>query len=140
MRSPILTLTHMFFRKNGRFSILSDSGSLLLWIMERTWDMNAPGTGIPRDEYTIEKHNGNKYQNTYALIGDGVGHYPGEDEKPRFACVIHEAVFPEDLEGCFAPALSIAPIGMTIESGEATRQLLEYLGQYETGTIKILCQ
>lgn len=136
----VLTLTEMFNMAGGKYSILSDNGNFEMWIMEREWKFNRRNVScVPRDEYVLERHNGKKYKNTYALIGDGVGHLPQED-KPRYACVIHRAVFPTELQGCLAPAESIDASGHTLRSEEATLRLLTFLDLYETEGIKILYQ
>ena len=141
MKYHVLTMTHKFDEHNGRFSILANNdGSLLMWIMEREWKHNQQNVScIPRDEYILEPHSGTKYQDTFALIGDGVGHYKDEG-KPRFACVIHKAVFPYSLKGCLAPAKSIGPVTQAFESYEATETLISYLSHHTTDRqrVKIL--
>ena len=95
----VLTLTHMFDHWGGRYSLLCDSDSFMTWVMEREWRFNQRHVScVPRDEYVLEPHDGGKYKNTYALVGDGVAHWPHEG-KPRYACVIHPAVYPSDLQG-----------------------------------------
>jgi hypothetical protein len=118
----ILTLTEMYTSRSGRYSILS-FGDTRCWVMERAYEFNAPSTGVIKDEYTLERHSGTKYKNTFALVGDGVSHLktPGI---PRYACVIHAAVYPEDLKGCLSPCISVNAHGMTIDSTEVTRMLL----------------
>lgn len=136
----VLTLTHMFDYWRGRYSILSDEANLSVWVMEREWFLNRRGEScVPRGEYVLEPHNGTKYKNTYAVVGEGVGHTP-EDGKARYACVFHAAVFPTQLQGCFAPAHSIGVAGAAIESREALEKLLAYFDRHIDGGIKILCQ
>jgi hypothetical protein len=135
----VLTMTYKFTMLGGQYSILADHENLRLWVMEPEWHYNRRHvSSIPRDEYVLEEHNGAKYKNTFAVIGDGVGHWESEG-KPRYACVFHQAVFPSDLTGCLAPAKSIGPVGQAIGSREATEELLAYLDLRE-GPIKILCQ
>lgn len=127
----ILTMTLIFDLDRGRYSILAGD-DWQLWIMEREWKFNRPHvSAVPRDEYTLERHNGTKYKNTWALIGDGVGHHASEG-KPRSACVIHKALWPTDLEGCLAAAYSIGTSGEAIDSDEATKYLLGLLSKEDT--------
>ena len=143
MKYEVLTMTHMFDMKKGKYSILSNNdGSLFLWIMEREWLFNQSEIScIPRDEYILEEHNGTIYQNTYALIGDGVGH-SADEGKPRYACVFHKSVFPTGLKGCLAPALSIGATGHAIDGVAALEKLLSYIkDKFDKGLgVKILCQ
>ena len=135
----ILTMTTMFEMRGGRYSILSSNDSRRWWIMERCWDFNQRNVScVPRDEYDLVKHNTEKYPHTWCVIGDGVSHWE-EPGIPRYACVFHEAISPSDLEGCFAPALSITQFGDTVESEQATKDLLYYLSLVDE-PIRVLCQ
>lgn len=133
----IWTMTHAFDLLNGRYSILSGPGTdpFRCWIMEREWKFNEPNVScVPRDEYTLQRHDGTNYQGTWALIGDGVGHGPDEG-KPRFACVFHAATWPIQLKGCCAPAKSIAASGMAIDSPEVLETLLGILDREDSHRI-----
>ena len=128
-------MTEMYSMAGGRFSILA-YGEVRCWVMEREWQFNRPGTGVPKDEYRLERHNGTKYKDTWALIGDGVSHMqtPGI---PRYACVIHAASYPSNLKGCLAPATGITPHGLTVNSEKATAMLLADLGREDSHTILV---
>lgn len=132
----ILTLTEMFVMDGGKYSILGYNNERL-WVMERAWKFNERNVScVPRDEYRLEKHNTEKYPNTYALIGTGVSHGK-EKDVPRFACVIHSAVYPMDLQGCLAPCESVNHHGMTVGSREATVKLLAELNKGDHHTLMI---
>jgi len=134
----ILTMTKMFDMKDGRYSILAWEGHSW-WVMERSWDFNKPNVScVPRDEYTLESHSSQKYPNTWAIVGDGVSHLPTEGI-PRFACVLHTAVYPMDLQGCLAPARAITSSGHTIDSRVAMDEIRELLNS-ATGPIKVMMQ
>ena len=134
----ILTMTHMFDLMGGRYSLLA-CGDEQWWVMERGWDFNRRNVScVPRDEYSLVEHDTTKYPGTWAFIGDGVSHWD-EPGIPRFACVIHSAVFPSDLQGCFAPAKAIGARGMTIDSRSATDELLALLEAADR-PIKVLMQ
>lgn len=133
----ILTMTHMFDLLNGRYSILSGPGidPFRCWIMEREWKFNEPNVScVPRDEYVLQRHDGVKYSNTWALIGDCVGHFADED-KPRYACVLHDAKWPTELRGCLAPARSIGHSGMAVDSVGILEELIDMLNVHDTHQI-----
>lgn len=131
----ILTMTEMYSMTGGRYSILA-YGVVRFWIMEREWDFNRSGTGVPKDEYRLERHNGTKYKDTWALIGDGVSHFE-TDGIPRYACAIHPADYPANLKGCLAPAIGISANGVTIDSDKATASLLADLDRENSHTILV---
>jgi len=114
----ILTMTKMYDYWGGRYSILAYQDEVW-WVMEREWNFNKRNVScVPRDEYVLELHHTKKYQHTWALIGSGVGHYAHEN-KPRFACVMHKAVYPSDLEGCMTVCHSIGAAGAALGAPEA---------------------
>lgn len=114
----ILTMTKMYDYWGGRYSILAYH-SERWWVMEREWQFNQRNVScVPRDEYTLEEHSSKKYPHTWALIGDAVGHFANEN-KPRYACVMHTAVYPSDLEGCLTVCHSIGAAGAAIGAREA---------------------
>jgi hypothetical protein len=134
----ILTMTKMFDMRQGRYSILA-YGPMSWWIMEREWAFNRPNVScVPRDEYLLEPHSSEKYPDTWALIGDGVSHYQ-QQGIPRFACVLHSAVYPTDLEGCLSPCLSLNTNGVALGGRESMDDLRD-LFDSATGPIKILMQ
>ena len=134
----ILTMTHQFDMRRGRYSILSD-GLDTWWVMEREWLLNRRSEScVPRDEYTLEKHSSAKYPDTWAIIGSGVSHYSTEGV-PRFACVMHSAVYPLDLEGCLTPCRAISAQGAAFDAGRAMDEARELFNK-ATGPIKILMQ
>lgn len=73
-------------------------------MMERKWrDNQANVSCVPLGFYQLVPHNGDKYQETWALVGDAVSHWP-ELDIPRSACAAHwedDALF---LKGCFSVA------------------------------------
>jgi len=124
-----LVMTTMYERWGGRYSVLSShDGEVLCWVMERRWRDNTPNVScVPRGLYELVPHHGEKYQDTWALEGDYVSAAPSD--KPRYACVFHQAVFPSDLQGCLAPCWSVGATGMALDSHGAMRALLNYLSK-----------
>jgi len=69
---------------------------------ERGWRNNESGKScVPDGFYVLEPHNGNKYKDTYALIGQYVSHtYEKLSGVPRYACVFHWSSRGSGLQGC----------------------------------------
>lgn len=128
-----LVASHMFDDFGGKFSLL-EAGDVSLWIVEREWNGNRRNVScVPRGVYELVRHHGTKYPDTWALKGLTVagGAFP-DRSKARFACVIHAAKHPTDLEGCLAPAEAIDSHGQAINSHLATASLLAILETAET--------
>lgn len=128
-----LVASYRFDDFGGRYSLL-EVGDLSLWLIEREWNGNRRNVScVPRGEYKLERHNGRKYRDTWALVGLTVGGGPTPlPGKTRYACVIHAAQYPSDLEGCLAPARAINSQGAAIDSQIATTRLLALLDEDET--------
>ena len=79
--------------------------------LERRWNNNLASIScVPSGFYHLVPHNGTKYKNTWALVGNTVSHLPGYG-KPRSACVLHwedDAAF---LQGCISFGLKIGMLG-----------------------------
>lgn len=74
-------------------------GSKTFCTVEREWLNNEKYIScVPAGYYTLEVHNSLKYPDTLALVGATVSHYPGD--KKRYACLFHQANYPEDVSGC----------------------------------------
>jgi len=128
-----IVVSHVFDDFGGKFSLL-EAGDVSLWIMEREWNGNRRNVScVPRGEYELVRHHGTKYPKTWALKGLTVaGGAVPDRSKARFACVIHSAKHPTDLEGCLAPAEAISSHGQAINSRQATDSLLGILESAET--------
>ena len=126
MAANSMTLTRMFELRGGTYGILN-YGDSVCWVMEAGWQGNLPYVScVPTGFYQLRPHNGERYQDTFAILGQTVGH-TADDGGTRFACVFHAAAFPSQLQGCFAPAMSIGPAGMAIGSREALDGVLAYI-------------
>ena len=134
----ILTMTQMFDVHGGRYSILAHA-AWQCWVMEREWKFTRRNVScVPRDEYLLEPHSTEKYPRTWALLGSGVSHSEIEGV-PRYACVLHKAIFPSDLEGCLTLAKSISCYGAAHGPREAMDEFRELVSK-ATGPVKILMQ
>ncbi len=67
---------------------------------EREWLDNTPGKScVPLGFYVLEPHDGVKYKQTFALIGETVSHSQ-QSGVQRYACVIHWSATGAGLQGC----------------------------------------
>jgi len=83
---------------------------------ERMWDDNKAGSScVPEGFYVLEPHNGTKYKNTFALIGETVSHIE-TPLIPRSACVFHWSAFGKGLQGCVSMSKTI-----TFDIGNSSR-------------------
>jgi hypothetical protein len=84
----------------GTFGNLFLGNGTVLHTLERPWADNAPFLScIPEGIYALVRHEGQKYPDTWALIGGTVGHLES-DGKPRWACVFHVGNWVSDTTGC----------------------------------------
>lgn len=85
----------------GTFGTLELDGHVFFTV-ERPWEDNKPFKScIPEGEYSLVPHESNKYGNVLAIVNNdmGVTHYE-EPSSVRYACLIHTANYPHDVEGC----------------------------------------
>ena len=76
--------------------------------IERPWKNNEDDTScIPDGDYQLVPHKG-KYGRVWAFVGETVSHYE-EPGKARFACLIHNANWADQLEGCLAIGRGVNP-------------------------------
>ena len=92
----------------GTFGVLS-VGDHTWHIAEQPWNDNKPFKScIPEGHYEVVKHSSPKFGRCFALIGEGVGLNKGDAH--RYAILIHPANWPDQVQGCLAPGLSLQPI------------------------------
>lgn len=95
--------------------------------LEREWLHNLPFMScVPQGVYDLVPHHGEKYPDTFALVGLTVGAAPSE-HKPRYACVLHGASGPRQLQGCIALGYGLSPRSHLVGYEAATRKAIEYL-------------
>lgn len=95
----ILILRRFRSDKGGTFGTLEVEG-VMFFTVERPWEDNLPFVScIPEGDYTLAPHNSKKYGDVLCLVGDGVTQNKEPDSK-RYACLIHTANYPYDVEGC----------------------------------------
>jgi hypothetical protein len=134
----ILTMVEMYAMRQGRYSILNYQDQSW-WVMEREWYGNIRNvSSVPRGLYTLEAHSTDKYPHTWALIGLTVSHGPRLGI-PRFACVLHRAVYPTELEGCLTVCKSVSATGHSIDSVTAMGEIRALLDA-ASGPIQLLMQ
>lgn len=119
------------FGDGGTLGRLRLSPSWECWSLEAPWRGNERNVScIPAAFYRLEQHHGQRYTDTFALVGEGVSHW----ETPRvarFTCVFHPARFARHLKGCIAFGLAYYledGVPMLRSRGAAHRHVLETLG------------
>ena len=104
------TLRRLMYLPEGTFGEVLVGARRVCFTCEQTWNANIPSAScVPEGMYSLIPFDGVKYQDTYALVGETVSAQPIAG-KPRYACVIHTANLPFEVEGCIAPGLSIGMI------------------------------
>ena len=129
----MLTLVRFCYAPDGTFGYIDLEGTRV-WTVEREWADNKPNMScLPVGVYDLIKYSSAKYPNTYALQNKGLGVWAyWSGEAVRFACVLHSANFPWQLEGCVAAGnhrRGIVPgfqWGVT-SSSITVRELKEYI-------------
>jgi hypothetical protein len=91
-------------------------GGQLMFTLERPWVPTSKAKGgtrfiscvPPNTSYLLVGHNGTKYKNTVCLVNPTVDvyQYPS-DSRPhsRYACLVHPANYPSEVNGCIALGL-----------------------------------
>jgi len=83
----------------GTFGTL-EIDNVVFFTVEKPWKDNKPFEScIPEGEYSLMPHKSNKYGNVLAIVGGTVSHYK-DGGFERYACLIHTANYPHDVEGC----------------------------------------
>jgi hypothetical protein len=105
-----LEIFRQFQYRSSMIGWIDINGSRIM-TLERRWNDNIPGQScVPAGFYHLVPHNGQKYKNTWALVGETVSHLPGEG-KIRSACVLHwedDAAF---LHGCTSFGYRLGMVG-----------------------------
>ena len=112
----------------GTLAVENDAPSYVT--CEREWLNNAPSLScVPGGFYRLTRHDGTKYQRTFALIGETVSHAGGEPGVTRSACVLHWATQGKYLEGCISigDVLHLAGLVGSLDGKPKGRALLDEL-------------
>ncbi len=115
------------------YGILEVPGLGVYTSLERIWNDNVSGkSSVPNGFYTLEPHNGSKYRDTFALVGETVTHNP--PGLPRYACVIHWEDDGAELQGCLSIGTSMEWSASTQRSklkGNRVAKVLEHLRKFD---------
>lgn len=132
-----MILERFCYSPNGTFGRLI-VGDLKLWTVEKPWANNVPREScVPEGEYTLEHHEGSKYKDTWALIGETVSHWPGEG-KPRSTCVFHKGNSMHNVLGCIAPGLHLSDGAWVVtHSNDAMAAFRKEMYATQTRTLSI---
>lgn len=101
----ILSISRQPSTEIGTFGTLSWSGLEIGYTAELPWlDNKSRISCIPKGEYSIVRHNSDKYPNVVALVNHRLGVYHQfKSGAIRSAILIHSANYPRQLLGCIAP-------------------------------------
>lgn len=119
----------------GRFSV---AGVEYATVEREDLDNKPNVSCIPKGDYKLIPHISNRKNKKvgglcYAMVNEDIGvyHYPNI-EAIRYACLIHIANWPNEIEGCVAPGLGFHPRrwGVT-RSTDAMRGIIALLGKSE---------
>ena len=133
-----MVLERFCYSPNGTFGRLI-VGDLKLWTVEQPWNNNkARESCVPEGEYTLEHHEGSKYRDTWALVGETVSHWPGEG-KPRSTCVFHKGNTAGNVLGCIAPGLELSKTAWAVShSNDAMGAFRKEMYATQTRTLSII--
>lgn len=106
------------------------AGPFIAYTMEPGWnDKKFPH--IDGGEYRLEKHDGQRFKDTWALVGQNVAHYPTPGVL-RSAILFHAGNLDDETHGCILLGSAIGRLkGETavIHSQEAMSALRRVIGQ-----------
>jgi len=74
----------------------------VFFTVEKPWKNNEPFKScVGEGKYSLIPHKSNKYGNVLCMVSEelGVTHHK-EPDSIRYACLIHTANYPHDVEGC----------------------------------------
>jgi hypothetical protein len=99
-----LLAIYRYYNPNGTVGHLKGKG-FECWTIERPWVNNEPFKScVQEGEYGLVPHKSEKYGRTYALVNRDLGvTHQQEPGSKRYACLLHTANYPEDVEGCIGP-------------------------------------
>lgn len=124
-------------RRTPRFTLIRDRGDA-----ERTFGVMFNGQmticqtleptklRVPPGFYLLEPHNGPKFKDTWALIGENVSHQK-EEGVARAAVLLHAGNRDEDSRGCILVGLSRGELGgepAVLQSNAAMERLRDTIG------------
>ncbi len=105
-------------------------GEFIAFTLEPGWSDTAyPSVEV--GEYRLDPHTGPKFKDTWALVGEGVSHYPTPGV-PRSAVLFHAGNTDDETHGCILLGSAIGRIrGETavIHSQEAMSALRRVIGK-----------
>lgn len=124
--------------EKGRFGTIEVSDDLMFFSVEKPWKDNKPFEScIPEGDYQLVPHNSKKYGDVLAIVGGTVSHYK-DPEYERYACLLHAANWPKDVEGCIGLGDNyIADKNMVTNSVQSMKDFYEVVSPYETHNLTI---
>jgi len=100
-----LSLVRRWFDSERTIGELSEaSHGFICYTMEPSLSDFAPS--IPPGKYDLKPHNGPRFKNTWAIVGNGITHQP-EKGSIRSAILFHAGNLDDATKGCVLVGLSI---------------------------------
>lgn len=117
-------------KAKGTFGYLT-LGADKLFTAEQRWNNNIPHKScVPTGMYELVPYQSPRYGSTYALRNHALDVGVFEGEAKRFACILHAANWPSELEGCIAPGEGLGCLSLEFavtSSTAALRKLKKYI-------------
>lgn len=124
----------------GMFGELLIEGNHVCFTVERPWVNNTPFKScVPPGEYELIWHDSLRWGNRLHLQGEHVS--IRKSHKARWACLLHPANFPTEVEGCVAPNEEIRLTELTwrgVSSRDALAKLEDHFPKGANHTLVIL--
>jgi len=122
----------------GTFGVLQ-IGVRKFYTVERPWNNNIPFTScVPSGAYSLVEFDSPKYGLTYAMVGDTVSKY--QSDLARYACLLHAANWPHQVEGCIGIGEKLmyisGKLGVT-NSKNSMKTLLKLMKEADDYTLTI---
>ena len=130
----IITLERFAYLDTGTFGRLAVGHDQTFYTVEAPWKNNQPFIScIPEGLYELQPHDSRKYGEVYALVNPemGVTHYK-EQSSLRYACLLHVANWPKDVQGCIGPGMSYGIRNnemQVISSRDALEKVLAFIDE-----------
>lgn len=125
--------------EDGTFGTL-EIDNQVFFTVERPWENNLPFKScVAEGEYSLIPHKSDKYGNVLAMVSEklGVTHYK-EPDSVRYACLIHTANYPKDVEGCIGLGDNyIADKNMVTNSRQSIIDFYDIVSPNEAHELKI---
>jgi len=96
---PNCTISELFF-----------NDSFVCHTIEQPWRSNEPFQScVPPGIYKLLPISTPNHKDSFILLNHNLGVGLNEGDAPRYACLIHVANFPHEVQGCIGPGIELHP-------------------------------